>query len=347
MAQNKRGVALVMACLLVTLVTAYGSAMMVQSLTEHRVVQRYLQRGSAFQLAEAGVDEALFQLRTNYSWTGPLTAQVVNAGTYTAQVTQNGTLRKITSTGATQGTIVSSDQIETWVQKNIPSNFYGEALYSANNITFKGNAYNVTGNILAAGSISSTNSLGGVAGNHTTDPSVSPLPALDYQQLYNLALSQGNVYDSTRLKNIQKNTDHFPTAFCYSPPTNPNDPSTCTPNVNYVTDDLVLNGNIGTIGGFFVVVGSVLTDPNAVEDTTINGNGQVAGAIYTTGTFKVNGGGNGLNIDGGVWSGQAMTLDGGTTVQYDATYMNAIKNLNINPGVQLISWRECPPAGCS
>ena len=345
--KREQGIVLVMACLVVTLVTAYGSAMMVQSLTEHRVIQRYLQRGSAFQLAEAGVDKALFQLRADYSWTGPLTAQVVNAGTYTTQVTQNGTLRKITSTASTQGTVVSSDRIETWVQKHIPSNFYGEALYSANSITFKGNAYNVTGNILAAGSISSTNSLGGVAGNHTTDSSASPLPVLAYQQLYDLAVSQGNVYDATRLKNIQKNKDHFPTAFCYSPPTDPNDPSTCTPNVNYITDDLVLNGNIGTIGGFFVVVGNVLTDPTDVDDTTINGNGQVSGAIYTTGKFKINGGGNGLNVNGGIWSGQAMTLDGGIAVQYNADYMDAIKNLNINPGVQLISWRECPPAGCS
>lgn len=347
MAQTKRGVALVMAYLLVVLVTAYGSAMMVQSLTEHQVVQRHLRRGSAFQLAEAGVDEALFQLQADYNWTGPLTAQVVNAGTYTTQAAQNGTLRKITSTAATQGTIVSSNQIETWVQKHIPSNFYDEALYSANNISFKGNAYSVTGDILAAGSISSTNGLGGVAGNYTTDPSASPLARLDYQQLYNIALSQGNVYDATRLKNIQKNTDSFPGAFCFSPPTDPNDPSTCTPNVNYVTDDLVLNGNIGTVGGFFVVVGNVLTDPSAVEDTTIEGNGQVAGAIYTTGTFKIKGGGSGLNLDGGVWSGEKATLDGSATIQYNAAYMNAIKNLQINPGVQLISWRECPPAGCS
>jgi len=316
-------------------------------LNEQHVAQRYGSLASAFQLAEAGVDEALFQLQANYSWIGPLTAQVGNAGTYTTQVTQNGTLRKIASTAATQGTIVSPNQIEAWVQKNIPPNFYGDAIYSANNVELKGNAYSVTGNILAAGSIESTNNLGGVVGNYVTDPSVSPLPALDYQQLYNIALSQGNVYDDTRLKNIQQHTDHFPTAFCFSPPTDPNDPSTCTPNVNYVTDDLVLNGNIGTVGGLFVVVGSVLTDPNAVEDTTINGNGQVAGVIYTTGTFKINGGGNGLNLDGGVWSGEQATLNGSATIQYNATYMNAIKNLQINPGVQLISWLECPPAGCN
>ena len=346
MARNTRGAALVMACLLVTLITAYGSAMMVQSLTEHRVVQRHLQQGSAFQLAEAGVDQALFQLRTNYSWTGPLTAQVVNAGTYTTQVTQNGALRKITSTAATQGPIVSSNQIETWVQKSIPPNFYGNAIYSADSVELRGNAYNVTGNILAAESIQSTNNLGGVVGNPVIDPSASPLASLDYQQLYNIALSQGNVYDATRLQNIQQNIDDFPTAFCFSPPTDPNDPSTCTPNVNYVTEDLVLNGNIGTIGGLFVVVGSVLTNPNAVEDTTINGNGQVAGAIYTTGTFRINGGGNGLNVDGGIWSGEQATLNGNATVQYNATYMNAIKNLQINAGVQIISWLECPPAGC-
>ena len=347
MRDDTRGMALVMSCVLLTLVTAYGFATMTRSLTEQHAAWRYAALASAFQLAEGGVDEAFVQLQANYNWTGPLSATLLNAGLYTTQVTQSGTLRKISSSATTQGLVIASASIQAWVQKYIPPNFYDQALYSANDINLKGNAYAITGNILAAGSIQSTNNLGGVTGNHTTDPSASPLASLDYQQLYTLAASQGNVYDATRLAKIQKNQDHFPTAFCCSPPTDPNDPSSCTPNVNYITDDLVLNGNIGTVGGLFIVVGNVLTDPTEVDDTTINGNGQVVGAIYTTGQFKVNGGGGGLNIDGGVWSGQAMTLNGGVTVQYNANYLKAIKNLNITPGVQLISWQQCPPAGCS
>jgi len=114
-----------------------------------------------------------------------------------------------------------------------------------------------------------------------------------------------------------------------------------------VTTDLVLNGDIGTIGGFFVVVGSVLTDPQTVESTTINGTGQVLGAVYTTGEFRVNGGGqNGLSVDGGVWAGALARLNGSVTVQHNASYLQAIQALNINPAVQLLVWRECPPSGC-
>ena len=347
MRTNTHGAALVMSCFVVALVMAYSSASLVRSLTEQRAAQRYEARANAFQLAEAGVDEALFQLQATYSWTGPLSAQVVNAGTYTTQVTPNGTLRKIASTATTQGNVASSARIEAWIQKSIPPNFYDDAIYSADSVELKGNAYSVTGNILAAESIESANNLGGVSGTSVIDPSASPLSRLDFQQLYNIALSQGNVYTAARLADIQKHKDHFPASFCFSPPSDPNDPSTCAPNVNYVLADLVLNGSVGTVGGFFVVVGSVLTDPNVVEDTTINGNGQVAGTIYTTGEFKVNGGGNGLNIDGGVWSGKEATLNGNVTIQYNATYMNAIKGLKINPGVQILSWRECPPIGCS
>ena len=99
MANNKRGLALVMACLLVTLVTAYGSAMMVQSLTEQRSAQRFLRLSAAFQAAEAGLDRALTEFKTNANWAGATYTTTLKGG-YDVTVTNlSATLRKAVVTG--------------------------------------------------------------------------------------------------------------------------------------------------------------------------------------------------------------------------------------------------------
>lgn len=99
MVQNKRGVALVMACLLVTLVTAYGSAMMVQSLTEQQAAQRFLRLAAAFQAAEAGLDRAITEFKTNSNWSGASYTSTLKGG-YDVTVTNlSPTLRQAVVTG--------------------------------------------------------------------------------------------------------------------------------------------------------------------------------------------------------------------------------------------------------
>lgn len=99
MAHNKRGVALVMACLLITLVTAYGSAMMVQSLTEQQTAQRFLRLSAAFQAAEAGLDRTLTELKTNANWSGASYTSTLKGG-YDVTVTNlSATVRKVVVTG--------------------------------------------------------------------------------------------------------------------------------------------------------------------------------------------------------------------------------------------------------
>ncbi|MBI5144106.1 MAG: hypothetical protein HZA30_03460 [Candidatus Omnitrophica bacterium] len=108
----------------------------------------------------------------------------------------------------------------------------------------------------------------------------------------------------------------------------------------YVETNLVLNGNVGTLGGFFVVAGDVVTNPGAEADTTINGNGTIDGTVYTLGDFRINGGGNGLGVTGGVWGRDEVRLNGNATVSYNQDYMNAISGLNIGFKPQIVSWKE-------
>ena len=53
-----------------------------------------------------------------------------------------------------------------------------------------------------------------------------------------------------------------------------------------------------------MVVGDVLTNPDAAEEASVNGVGTIEGVIYTRGDFDVNGGAGNLNVNGGVWSGK-------------------------------------------
>ena len=339
MKKNSSGFILISVYWILAFLLCFGVAMAAYALSDLRASQRMQANLQALYLAEAGIDRTIVQLRQNYAGTAGFTnVSGGDSGTYSVQVgVLSGDRRALTATGSS--TLLATPVqrvIEAVVQKFIPPGFYDNIIWAAANLDFNGNAYSVTGNVIH-GDTSPSGDMNGVHGTVTYNAAANPLPRLSFQQLYNIAQAQGNVYDAARLSG---GPSVFPSSFWHTPPTDPADPSTGVPNVNYITTDLVLNGNIGTIGGFFVVVGNVLTDPDASEDTTINGNGQIDGAVYTTGNFRVNGGGQGLNINGGVWAGEEARLNGHATLTYNSSYMDAIEAMDIGADVQVLSWRD-------
>lgn len=317
-----------------------GGVYFARTMAEARVVQRQLYSARAFYLAEAGIDDALVHLKNNYSWsTGLSNVSLGNMGSYTVSVEAIGQQRKLVSTGiVSDATPAITSKIEVFAQSIIPEGFYDNAIYASKVVDLNGNAYTVDGKIrYGTGPIPNTDN---VTGEIIQDPNTNPLPKLNFEQLHSISESQANVYDATRLENVRRGVDSFPSSFWYSLPTDPEDPATGVPNVVYVGGDLVLRGNIGTLNGFFVVVGDVLTNPNAVYDSTINGNGQINGCIYTRGKFTINGGAGGLNVFGGVWAQSEAEMNGNATITYNRDYMKAIEALDINPEVQVLSWRQ-------
>lgn len=331
------GFVLVYVSLLVTMLVIFAASIAAHALTDVRSAQRSSASVQALYLAEAGIDQALFQLRQDYNWETGWTNVALGSGTYSVTVDALGGERRLTAQGASQalGTPVVR-MVEAIVRQNIPPNFFDYVIWAAEELDLNGNSFSVTGDVMHADT-SPEGNLSQVEGTVTYDAKASPLPRFKFQTLYDIASAQNNVYTEEELGNGH---GIFPSSFWYSEPTDPGDSTTGVPNVHYILGDLVLNGNIGTIGGFFVVVGDVLTDPTAVQDSTINGNGQIAGAIYTTGDFRVNGGGNGLNVDGGVWAGDEARLNGNVTMTYNETYMKALQALDLEADVQLISWRD-------
>lgn len=328
---NKKGIALIITFAIIMVLTILGSAIISRSISENNIAKRYTETTQAFWLSEAGINRALYELRNNYSL-GSIAPTQSGSGGYQVTISQSGQNRIVTSTGYLpfSGQARASRTVEAVMSKSIPPNFYDNAIYSAGEVDLNGNSYSITGNIRYADEIDNT---GNVNGTITQDASISPLARFDFQQLRALSSGQQNVYvmSGNQLVNEATGQEDFPGSFWYSPG---------VPNIVYIEGDLQLNGNIGTIGGFFVVVGDVINNAGATYDATVNGNGQIEGAIYTRGEFRINGGGGNLNINGGVWAGEEARLNGNAHVSYNQSYMNAIGNLNLNADVQITSWRD-------
>lgn len=335
--RNRKGSLLITAYVVLLVLLAFGGIFFSRSIAEKKLFDIGRERTEAFYLAESGVDRALAELKANYAYAGTASPIAYGRGEYEAVVTSlSASRRKIMAYGYVPDKAGKRAQrvIEAITKKETPPNFFDHAIYSADEIDLNGNSYTVTGDIIYADTASNT---GNVSGTITQDPTISPLARFDFAVLRAIAVAQGNLYDTARLQQVQNNNDSYPASFWYNE-------ATQTPNVVYVEGDMVLNGNIGTIGGFFLVVGDVVTNPDAINDTTINGNGEVDGCIYTTGDFRINGGGGGLNINGGVWAGYEARLNGNATISYNQPFMYAIKTLVESQGassaVQILTWRE-------
>lgn len=166
---NQRGMALVLSCLVITLVTAYGSAMMVQSLTEHRAVTRYSDLALAFQLAESGADQAIVNLQDGNE--DDIVSTELYDGNYSAEIEDlGGGLYEITSHGTVGQT---QRNIEVVVSLGGESVFqYG--LFGEDSITLKKEAHTDSYNSAEGDYDEDTaNENGNVATNNTADDSIT------------------------------------------------------------------------------------------------------------------------------------------------------------------------------
>jgi len=336
---NKKGFILIVAYLALSVLLIISAALLSRAFIDKRLFDINLERSEAFYIAEAGADAAIVNLQGNYGYTGTPSPVTLGRGEYESIVTAVGsTKRKIITTGyiPTKNNVRISRGIEAVTKRQTPANFFSNALYSAGDVDFKGNSYTVNGPVVYS---TTANNTGRVNGSVTQDSTISPLAQFDFSTLRNIAIAQGNYYSAARLQQ----GDPFPAGFWYQAPTDSEDPTTGIPNVVYVEGALTLSGNT-TAGGLYFVVGNILSDPTVTIDTTINGNVTLNGCIYTTGDFTINGGGNGLNVNGGVWAGTGMTIKGNATVNYNSNYMTSVSYLidvnNLGGVVQLYSWRQ-------
>lgn len=156
-----------------------------------------------------------------------------------------------------------------------------------------------------------------------TNDVVLPFDEYILEALKQIAISQGYYFET------EPSPDQLPLEFFQ--------PDGVTPNVVYIADDIHLAGNYD-FGGLIIVVGDIISDE---VDAVFGGSHNIDGIIYNTGGFRTHGGGNvSINVDGGVFCGSA-TCQGHTVVEYNWTYMNALKNLILSSQkFRFVSWRE-------
>ncbi len=345
---RKQGFILLIILPLILLMCMVGGYFFVCQSREIYNVRRQIASIKAFWLAEAGVNKALYELKRNYStWSG-VTDVPLDGGKYSVSIGDpvaidwKTTRRDIVSTGTISSGITIGNiyrKIEVSITKtiDISDNFFGKAI-CAPTIALTGN-YTVNGDIVWSESLS-PNPLTGGPGTYTgappvNDPSINPLPQFNFQQLQDIAVSQvrpggeDNYFSAAELSG----GPDFPEDFWYSPG---------VPNVVYVEGDLSLQGH-DSVGGFFVVVGDVITDSADTGAATLNGNCSIDGCVYTNGKFSINGGGNALNVSGGIWADEAELI-GHAKVSYNSAYQNVIKNLPdvYTYSIAISRWREIP-----
>ena len=332
--KNRKGIVLLIALAFMALFMTATILHIATTTSDFNIIKRSTYSFRAFYLAESGIYKALYELRNNYAWAGegpiPINWAGSSKGEYETSVSiiEADNSRNVISTGyypAKTGKYVSRS-IEVNISPPTPDSFYSNAMFAGENVDLNGN-YTVNGNIMYGTNIDPE----GLGQQFDGD-----FPMLNFEQIRALSVSQVKANGQNNLytqADIDSNKP-FPTSFWF-------DETNGIPNIVYIETNLVLQGNIGTLCGFFVVAGDVLTDPaNAEADTTINGNGTIDGCVYTLGDFRINGGGNGLGITGGVWGRDEIRLNGNATVSYSATYMNAISNMNIGFVAQITSWKE-------
>ncbi|MFH0940581.1 MAG: hypothetical protein V1840_01855, partial [Candidatus Omnitrophota bacterium] len=198
---NKKGSVLIFVYAVIFILLSLSASVIAHSILERKAFEITKQRGEAFYVAEAGMDSALAALKTSssYSGTGGTPVSVYRDSTVIGQYETTvvdisspadviAGIKKmhITVTSYVPQKIVGSGVLRQTckaegvakVSANPPSpSFYDNAIYSAGDIDFNGNSYDVTGNVVYADEIENA---GRVVGTVTHDITIFPLAQFDF-----------------------------------------------------------------------------------------------------------------------------------------------------------------------
>ena len=336
-AKGNRGMALILIYLLLSLLVIILSVFFYTSIQAMKVSQRRMDLIKAFYAAESGLDVALQDVSV-----ASLSASLgtISTSGYAGTITPlDATKSTINSIGYSPS-ITASPRVEVQLQvvAEIIANddFFDNTLYSASNLTLKGNAYNIVGDLFYdQDSTLDVNHPENVTGTITSGEPIDFTTDIDYVLLRSMAQAQedSDVFDHTvDVSNFSSSS--LPASFWY-------DEANGIPNVIYVegTGDLVIAGTM-VVGGFFVVTSG---------DCQISGTVTLDGCLLSTDDLKVSGT---IDATGGLWAGGVVDdesankdgafISGNITLTYDQTFMDAIESTSfLAPGNTVVmSWQE-------
>jgi len=319
-----------------------GAAFLMRSVSERVVASKYFDSTQAFWLAEAGINQAIKNLRPPHDFAAVVNigcTLLPNTGMYTANIgevfdeTETSAKRMVTARGYIPAncncdpncSVTRIVEAEMLKFEKIPPYFYDNAIYAAGNVNIGSNCP-VNGDVFSGGTIAGT--VNGTTTQDDPDLNNDGLPLLSFDELVQKSIDQG-WYDPIT------HTTTYPTASFYHDPISPTHPYG-VPNVVFVNGDFTLVGGKQVVKGFIVVGG------DTIYDAEIGGNALIDGCLYTRGDIWLHGGGGKIiNVNGGIWAGGTVLLNGNEQIDYNKAYMDAIKEgLHPNFDVQVTSWRE-------
>ena len=338
---NKKSSALLFALLAVAVLTILGAAFVSRSISESQLAQRNLEFTKAFWLAEAGVNYALGELRLypylaigtiegtdKYRFTLVNKTTIPRSDGYTVDrytIKAEGCMPSGCNFSPTSCHIIRALEVVFTEYEYTPDDFFGYAIYSAGNVTIGSNC-SVTGNVISGDTINGT--VNGVPTENNPDLRANGLPMLNFTELEQTSIEQG-----WYVKASGKTT--YPDSFYNELPSAEHPWG--IPNVVFV------NGDFSIVGGKEVVKGFVVVGGDTVYNAEIGGNASVDGCVYTRGNIWFHGGGGPaiLNVNGGVWAGGTVLMNGNEEIKYNKNYMDAIRyGLEPNTDIKITAWED-------
>jgi len=344
---NRKGFALILVYSLLAFTILILGMFFYTSIQSMRICQRRADFIGAFYAAESGIDVCLQSLPIaslpmpnipNGSFGTP------NVSEYSATINPfdplEGSFTKwmINSIGyAPSSASVPRVEVELEVVADFlnAGNFFDNALYSATDLTLKGNAYTIDGDVYYDENSSlDVNNPDNITGDITSGETIDFVTDINWEFLRNMAAAQEpDVYNHV-IDVGDFSTSTLPPSFWY-------DEANGIPNVVYVegSGDLTISGNI-TIGGLLVI---------ASGDCEIVGTVTLDGCLLAMDDLKISGT---VDATGGVWAGgvvddesgnkDGVFVSGNIILTYDEGYMDAVESINfINAGFpRVLFWRE-------
>ena len=145
--KNRRGMFLISSYLALTVIGTFSLTLFMKNAVTYHAAQRVENRIRAFDLAEAGVDQAIVQLRSNLSYVGQGYTPLGNDGGFQVIVeTPNSlqpTVKRITATGHSPSNLSTSyaySNRQVVAHENFTQSGGGFGLFSSTSVQMSGNA---------------------------------------------------------------------------------------------------------------------------------------------------------------------------------------------------------------
>jgi len=315
MKMSKKGAALIITFMVVVVLAILGSATISRSMSERFLAQRYAESTQAFWLAEAGVSQALLQLKTDFNNLDSISAATLGNGQYSVDpIVAEGSNLRITAHGFVSSQ--AAPRAERTITVLVQSSGGGSNLSSPDLLQY---AVDTTGEL----------KIGGSANIHPPASSHQG-SSLNFEEVFGMTQAQ--------VKALAEQAQANGSGHVY---TNP--PANQQP-VNGITWVELTGSNKYSISSNWSASGLLVINGNGMNlALDISGDWTFTGMIWVIGKIKISGN---PQITGAIFAesmaGIESDVTGNPTIGFDTLAVSSAFSLlgGGSGGIKVLSWRE-------